>query len=333
MDSPLARALVVILVGAVLPAACGPSANQIPVRPSDRGTDYELRRVFEVAGRQGVATDGTHYWVSGSTALYRYSKGGELLLANEEALADLGKPANHIGDIDVYEGEVYAGIEWFDEGQGQDIQIAIYDADSLEYLRSFDWEPESGQVEVSAVVVDPDHGLVWMTDWVDGRYVYRYDLATGEYRGKLHLRPVPQWQQGIGYFDGDLYITADDGDADLDRGRQSVADTSHSRRNGGLSWNMPWSLSIFTVRVRSRASVLTARPESWWFYPIAALASCSGCRVASIRATIARSTRCMSTPPWRPDAHPHPLRRKSQDTRCSFPTHATRSGWPVDLAS
>ncbi len=217
MDSPLARALVVILVGAVLPAACGPSANQIPVRPSDRGTEYELRRVFDVAGRQGVATDGANYWVSGSTALYRYSKGGELLLANEEALADLGKPANHIGDIDVYEGEVYAGIEWFDEGQGQDIQIAIYDADSLKYLRSFDWEPESGQVEVSAVVVDPDHGLVWMTDWVDGRYVYRYDLATGEYRGKLHLRPVPQWQQGIGYFDGDLYITADDGDADLDR--------------------------------------------------------------------------------------------------------------------
>ncbi len=55
-----------------------------------------------------------------------------------------------------------------------------------------------------------------MTDWVNGRYVYRYDLVTGEYRGKLHLRPVPQWQQGIAYLDGHIYITADDGDADLD---------------------------------------------------------------------------------------------------------------------
>ena len=163
-----------------------------------------------------MATDGTSYWVSGSTALYRYSKDGELLLANEEAVADLEKPANHIGDIDVHQGELYAGIEWFEDGQGRDIQIAIYDAESLQYLRGFDWEPASGQVEVSAVVVDPDHDLVWMTDWVNGRYLYRYDLKTGAYRGKLHLRPVPQWPQGIAYLDGHLYVTADDGDADLD---------------------------------------------------------------------------------------------------------------------
>ena len=53
-----------------------------------------------------------------------------------------------------------------------------------------------------------------MTDWVNGTHLYKYDLATGEYRGKLHLRPVPQWQQGIAYYEGDLYITADDGNAD-----------------------------------------------------------------------------------------------------------------------
>jgi len=211
-----ARCLACSVVAALLLTACGRSVDQQHAQAADGQPVFELRRVLEVAGRQGVATDGTHYFVSGSTALYRYSKDGELLLANEEALADLDKPANHIGDIDVHQGELYAGIEWFEDGQGRDIQIAIYDADSLEYLRSFDWKPESGQVEVSAVVVDPDHGLLWMTDWVDGRYVYRYDLVTGEYRGKLHLRPVPQWQQGIAYLNGHLYITADDGDADLD---------------------------------------------------------------------------------------------------------------------
>lgn len=41
--------------------------------------------------------------------------------------------------------------------------------------------------------------------------LYRYSVD-----GKLQLRPVPHWQQGIAYLDGYLYFNADDGDADLD---------------------------------------------------------------------------------------------------------------------
>ena len=66
------------------------------------------------------------------------------------------------------------------------------------------------------LAVDRDGGMVWMADWVDGRYVYGYDLATGKYVRKVHLRPVPQWQQGIFMADGRMLISADDGDADLE---------------------------------------------------------------------------------------------------------------------
>ena len=111
---------------------------------------YELMRVLEVAGRQGIATDGKRYFVSGSTALYIYSKDGELLKSEEDPFADLEKPANHIGDISEHDGELYAGIEWFEDGRGKDIQIAVYDAATLAFKRSFPWNPESGQVEVSA---------------------------------------------------------------------------------------------------------------------------------------------------------------------------------------
>jgi hypothetical protein len=100
------------------------------------------------------------------------------------------------------------------DGRGRDIQIAVYDAGTLQYRRSIPWEPDSGQVEVSGVAVDAANGAVWMTDWVNGTYVYRYDLASGRYAGKLHLRPVPQWQQGIAASGGKLYLTADDGDAE-----------------------------------------------------------------------------------------------------------------------
>jgi hypothetical protein len=175
---------------------------------------YELVRVLEVAGRQGIATDGRRYFVSGSKVLHVYSKGGELLKSNEDPFAGLERPANHLGDISAHHGELYTGIEWFEDGRGKDIQIAVYDAATLKFKRAFPWNPESGQVEVSALAVDVPNGLLWMTDWVDGKYVYRYMLSDGRYAGKLHLRPVPQWQQGIACYGGQLYITADDGDAD-----------------------------------------------------------------------------------------------------------------------
>ncbi len=184
--------------------------------PSSQATwSYELRRVLEVDGRQGVATDGDRYYVSGSAALYVYSKTGELLAANEKPFENLDTPANHMGDISVHDGEIYAGVESFIDGRATGIQVAIYDAGTLEYRRSMGWNADSGQMEISAVAVDPANSVVWMTDWVNGAFVYRYDLETGSYAGKLHLQPPPQWQQGIAVLDDSLYITADDGDAEV----------------------------------------------------------------------------------------------------------------------
>lgn len=85
---------------------------------------------------------------------------------------------------------------------------------TLEPKREIPWDPESGQVEVSALTVDTDNELVWMTDWVNGNYIYSYDLKSGKYAGKLHLRASPEWTQGIAFYQGDLYITTDDGNAD-----------------------------------------------------------------------------------------------------------------------
>ncbi len=177
---------------------------------------YTIRRVFETEGRQGIATDGKYYYVSGSKALYKYSKEGNLLLRNATPFAGFKKPCNHIGDIDVYNGEIFAGCETFIDGRGTNIQIAIYDAETLNYKQSMNWFPGSGQVEVSGITVDTDRETIWMTDWVNGCYIYQYDLTTGKYLRKIHLETVLQYQQGIKYWAGHLYITADDGDAEHD---------------------------------------------------------------------------------------------------------------------
>lgn len=184
------------------------------VYTSSSGTKYSLEKVIEVDGRQGIATNGTHYFVSSSTALFTYDLLGNLLHKNEDPFTGLPLAGNHFGDIGYYDGKLYTGVEWFDSGQGQDIQIVLYDAETLDYSTSVPWNVDSGQVECSAITIDVDNELVWMSDWVNSNYVYKYDLNGGEYLGKLHLRATPTWTQGIAFYKGDLYITADDGDAD-----------------------------------------------------------------------------------------------------------------------
>jgi hypothetical protein len=177
---------------------------------------YQLKRIFEVDGRQGIATDEDFYYVSGSKALYKYSKHGVLLAKNEKPFVGYKIPANHIGDIDVDNGEIYVGAEYFMDGTARNIQITIHDTDTLELKRTFPFEPASGQLEVSGITVDRANKTVWLASWADGnsgRYLYQYDLNSGKYLRKLHLQPVPQWIQGIFAYEGNLYVTADDGDA------------------------------------------------------------------------------------------------------------------------
>ena len=176
---------------------------------------FELLRVTEVQGRQGVATDGNAYFVSGSKALYAYDKQGQLLASNETPFDGMPTAANHIGDISVHDGELYAGIEHFMDGEADNIRIAVYDAETLEYRRAIDWNPASGQVEVSAVAVDTGNDVIWMTDWTNGGYIYRYSLTSGQYSGKMRLEPALSAPQGIAVHGGYLYITTDDGDAEL----------------------------------------------------------------------------------------------------------------------
>lgn len=180
------------------------------------GYVYELKDVFPVAGRQGVACDGKFIYISGSKALYKYDMTGKLVMQNDKPFDGYPIASNHIGDIDVYNGEIYVSAENFMDGVGKDIQIAVHDTENLKLKRSFAFEPKSGQEEVSGITVDPVKKTVWMSSWVggeSGNYLYEYDLA-GKYLRKVHLQPVPQYVQGVYWTDGDLLVTADDGIAD-----------------------------------------------------------------------------------------------------------------------
>lgn len=203
-----------LVLGVILLAAAILAPGQIMAKGVKY--TYKLKDVFPVAGRQGVACDGKFIYVSGSKALYKYDMNGKLIMTNDKPFDGYSIASNHIGDIDVYNGELYISAENFMDGVGKDIQIAVHDTENLKLKRTFAFEPKSGQEEVSGITVDPVKKTVWMCSWVggeSGNYLYEYDLQ-GKYLRKVHLQPVPQYVQGVYWVDGDLFVTADDGIAD-----------------------------------------------------------------------------------------------------------------------
>ena len=150
--------------------------------------------------------------------------------ANEKEHAELWFKALH-GDaipgtadnlLDAAEGENY---EWTDmyAQMAKDAKEEGFDhlAFLFEEVGKIEREHENRYRKLLAnveggLVFSRDGDMVWMADWVDGRYVYGYNRKTGQYVRKVHLRPVPQWQQGIFMVGGRMLISADDGDADLE---------------------------------------------------------------------------------------------------------------------
>jgi len=220
--------ILIAILGFIVLCGCasgssGTSTVSSGSRPEDDpqsllpANSYELLESREVSGRQGVCCEGEYYWVSGSAVLTKYDREWNVILENREPFKDFELEVNHIGDIDVYNNELYISAEYFMDGEGKNIQIAVFDGDTLELKRTFPFEESSGQLECSGIAVDPDTKSVWMCSWVgeeSGRYLYRYDLETGAYLGKVHMQMAPQWVQGIAYHDGCIYMTADDGTAD-----------------------------------------------------------------------------------------------------------------------
>lgn len=199
--------------------SCTPkkTTQTAPVEQQEPSSKSSVPSFFDVKGRQGVAAMEDRYYISGSTSLYTYDTQGNLLHSNENPFAQYSIASNHIGDIEAHDGALYIAAEWFEDGVGKDIQIAIHDPQTLQWRRSFPFEPSSGQEEVSGITIDAARNIVWLCSWVggeSGRHLYSYDLESGTYKGTLRLSQEIQWIQGIEYHQDHFYISADDGDAE-----------------------------------------------------------------------------------------------------------------------
>ena len=137
--------------------------------------EYELVSSHAVDGRQGIACENGLYYVSGSTSLSVYDGDWNKIKSAADPFSQFEAQVNHIGDIDAYKGEIYAGVEYFMDGEASNIQIAVYDAKTLELTRTYMFDAKSGQTECSGIAVDPDSKSIWMCSWAEdecGTYLY-----------------------------------------------------------------------------------------------------------------------------------------------------------------
>ena len=211
------RFFVIIEIIALTVSLCGCNRAEKNKSGESSKYTYTLDSVHQVAGRQGICVEGDFYWVSGSGSLTKYDRDWNIVAENREPFKGYSLEVNHIGDIDVYKNELYLGVELFTDGNGSNIQVAVYDGDTLELKRVFPFRADTGQLECSGIAVDSDSGSVYMSSWIDdesSNFLYMYDLDTGDYKGKLEMLPAPKWIQGVAYYDGALFVTCDDGDAD-----------------------------------------------------------------------------------------------------------------------
>ena len=86
------------------------------------GSEYRLKKVIPVAGRQGIAIDSNYYYVSDTKVLYKYDKQGNLVMKKDQAFQNT-EIANHFGALAIYNGEIYCGIEKFEYGRSYNIAV------------------------------------------------------------------------------------------------------------------------------------------------------------------------------------------------------------------
>ena len=157
-----------------------------------REHSYELNSSHEVNGRQGVCVENGSYWVSGSKTLAKYDSNWDLISVNDDPFKGYDIEVNHIGDIDVYNNELYIGAEYFMDGVGTNIQIAVYDGDTLELKRTFPFEESSGQLECSGIAVTKQGEIEGLSfDRANGKLLLLYN------RGARIVLGMPQ-----GFYDG-----------------------------------------------------------------------------------------------------------------------------------
>lgn len=167
---------------------------------------YSCRKTYSEAGvHQGVAFDGTYFYLFSDTWILKKDQNMNLVAINNHAGADCGLA--HLGDGAVYDGKIYVAAENYtscEEVSGQ--SIAVWNASDLSYVGKHDVSAQGH--ECAGLCVDAVADRIYMCSFCDGTKVWAYKLSDFSYVGAISLATVnPIEIQGITTDGTYLYIS------------------------------------------------------------------------------------------------------------------------------
>ncbi len=198
--------------------ACFNSAQAAAAEPVTGWTEIGSREFIGEEAfikAQGIASDGGRVFFSWNFGLHSTSLEYDTILADNrydaipENLKSL-KGLNHIGDIDYFEGKVYAPIE--DGPAYLSPYIVTYEADSLQPTGdAFELDHDKLTEGVPWVAIDAPRRVAYTAEWNDTKVLNVHRLSDFAITATVPLsREIPRIQ-GAKVYKGMLYAARDNG--------------------------------------------------------------------------------------------------------------------------
>jgi hypothetical protein len=158
---------------------------------------------------QGVATDGASWFFSGTTGLEKTSATFASATKNAFAIPLLlvAQGSDHIGDIDFWNGKIYAPVE---DKTYASPKVVLYDPSSLSAGTVFDIPQNLQTKGVPWIAVDGPRGVAYMAEWDPTPELHVFSLSTMAYQRAVPLSTPTARVQGGKVYKGQLYLTTDD---------------------------------------------------------------------------------------------------------------------------
>jgi hypothetical protein len=182
-----------------------------------QGAVYETFELISTSGNtsshQGVAFDGTYYYVIHTDKITKYDLAFSQVAQNASALTGI-TGVNHLGDGDVHDGVLYIVVETYvDINTWSGMQIARFNASDLSLIGT--WNIAAQNHEVSSVVYCEDDGVLYVTSFNDGSKFFKYSPADGTYLGTRTLSSTIAQLQGITFWRGAFWVNEDVNDSTI----------------------------------------------------------------------------------------------------------------------
>lgn len=220
--------------------------------------------------QQGVTTDGTNWYFSGTNTLERTDTNYNPDLSVSPAIPDaLELPSqysdiglNHIGDIDYADGLLYISLDSSQRdpvtgGKYENPVFAVYRASDLSFTgQAFSLNPPHGVHDIASwVAVDAENGLGYGMAYENATEIAVYNLADWSFKEYIPLTQTIDQAQGGKLLDGWIYFSTDNDEKIIYRANLKTGEVENlgnlkidgEQEVEGLSFNQTkdgWSMYI-----------------------------------------------------------------------------------------